>query len=1721
MKSKRSIQLLFSLLAISSLVKGETALAWSQETTHPALTDRIVDVYNKNGAIKISDAEKEWIIEGSILEDTPPRWVNHLYDPIRNIGWSGEKLGNLDPDAARLVVAMGFSPEGVYSSKEWLHKREVQRRYSRYEGDRTWEQAIEYYAAGNKKEAYKTLGFILHLMEDAAVPDHTRNDPHPHSLELVGESGSPFEAYAKRWNRENIGEIAGDISKIEPIRLASADEYFDSMARYSNRYFFSKDTINDPDYSFPKISKESEKFGYGIDDQGIEFPIVKIILGKNNGLEINKKYILEEKDDPIFSAYFTRLSKQAIAHGAGIVELFFRQAEDAKENTGIGTRIIRYDFSFIEPPSVSLFGEITKLGGGMRTFFGAVVEAAGNAFGTIASVARQTFFSDGETTRTISLDGDAEPVGSEAPLPEETACSFNSAERAEARPAVINEVAWMGDSENARNEWFEIKNISGAAVNLSGFSILDKSGDVKIAIPAGTLLKSGEIVLFAREGGKLAGGFGYRGLLSNQNDGLRLLNPSCKVMDEAIAVPDWPAGDNTAKKTMERDAGLVWYSSSIAGGTPGKENSALPRDDEAKQKNTDKAVDGTDGRADAATNIIDDHAPESAPRQNVKKETIAPKPAVLGCSFETGQAPVRRTAIINEIAWMGGDEATGEWLEIRLVGDAPASLQGWQVVDKDEQVRIVIDDTSLYQKDSLLLFERTSDNSAPGARADGIYSGALSNANEGLRLFNNQCTLEDEAIAAPEWPAGDAAARKTMERAADFSWYTSTAKGGTPRRANSDRAERPGAPGASGGSGGVAAENTAKDPNAGVSLRFTEIMYDLPGSDSGREWIEIQNNGLTPADIAALIKLREGGTDHRLALAEGPALLAVGGYAIIADNPVKFFEDNPGFDGMVFDSSFSLSNTGETLALMLNDAKLDEVMYESGWGAAGDGNSLQRGSWYAAPPTPGAVSAANPNPSDGVGGGDTEEDENETVEAADNNDNGSGEDPVLNRETVASNVVISEIQVGGASSGDEFVELYNPTDAPVSLSGWSLQYVSGMATSTANAAKKNFEASSTVPAKGFFLVARGLNAEGADGYAGSKPADLTQRTISLSGAGSGAIVLVVGTTTAVSDMNDASIVDKIAYGSVAIGGIATSSVPNSGQSIERKAWVRNACANPNVSENEFSGNGCSAGGESSAMVIRASPSPQNTGSFPEPRAKPQAPAPTKSAVAVYNSDRFLINFSWQSSADYAGATATVSYLVREESFENALYEGTSTVFDFRPDEVGKSYKFSVTAKDNDGLSSDAAVATLPIPSFITKALWFADSREGKSGDVLEFYYAAHPFVPDIYRSFANDTWRAVVVYKNTAAPKYELLETAHEWAPEDTTDALPIEYKRCASGSPQESYSLILPDASDKCGLGGGLHNKALLWSELEDLHVLVKNTAAPGEEDDFITLAFFALYQTGGGNQTLKLVAVDATRYEFQADTPAHDAPAPPALELSFDENKVALAVSVGTTTDADTLDANIAYELNYATSSALDESAWQALGSGRSKTFSVDPAAAYLIAARAVDDFGTVSAYATTTWSAPDDFVALPRQLEVNLAAPLEGVVGQPEVKAQKIVMDGGAVIDGIALWPGFYSGAYGSSKTFIAIAADDNNAPGVEIATSTDVSIGQNDGNGEAIYEFPAGVTLEASTSYWIVPYKFGGNNSRYFGSAADAYPAGRWRTDPGKDAYFWLRRVEEVR
>jgi len=140
-------------------------------------------------------------------------------------------------------------------------------------------------------------------------------------------------------------------------------------------------------------------------------------------------------------------------------------------------------------------------------------------------------------------------------------------------------------------------------------------------------------------------------------------------------------------------------------------------------------------------------------------------------------------------------------------------------------------------------------------------------------------------------------------------------------------------------------------------------MYDPKGTDSKREWIEVYSDSSDNIDITSL-KFREGGTSHAIknsTFISGSSLSS--NYYVIADNPEYFLIDNPSFKGSLYDSAFSLNNSGELLEILSSSGVVvDSIAYSSDLGAKNTGNSLQKsdGIFIPAFPTPGQENESVP-----------------------------------------------------------------------------------------------------------------------------------------------------------------------------------------------------------------------------------------------------------------------------------------------------------------------------------------------------------------------------------------------------------------------------------------------------------------------------------------------------------------------------------------------------------------------------------------------------------------------------------------------------------------------------------------------------------------------------------------------------------------------------------------
>jgi len=288
--SKTRRKIIFSLVFIGLFLCVSQIFSYNNTLTHPKLTQAVVKFYNQQSSKKLTQQQINWIIQGSIKEDEPVmRCVNHFYDPIHHSGLSDGKYK--------------YAP--TMAAPQWANSS-VAQSIAGYGGDYSWQTAIYNYQQGNYEKAFVSLGHVLHLLEDMAVPAHTRNDAH--------EEGDPYE----KWAEDNDNKIKINITQAVWHQCDSSRQCLKQLAQYTNSNFFSKDTTSKLNYLYPFGKMKIESDGYArIDNRIVAF------YDRESG-----KLIIDKPK--VHQSYWDHLAPMAVGYGAGLIELFFKEVAGKK-----------------------------------------------------------------------------------------------------------------------------------------------------------------------------------------------------------------------------------------------------------------------------------------------------------------------------------------------------------------------------------------------------------------------------------------------------------------------------------------------------------------------------------------------------------------------------------------------------------------------------------------------------------------------------------------------------------------------------------------------------------------------------------------------------------------------------------------------------------------------------------------------------------------------------------------------------------------------------------------------------------------------------------------------------------------------------------------------------------------------------------------------------------------------------------------------------------------------------------------------------------------------------------------------------------------------------------------------------------------------------------------------------------------------------------------------
>jgi Tol biopolymer transport system component len=356
--------------------------AYESETTHKKINEysglqSTLDDMSKEELMFINGINEsfkgikiiEWIKYGGAMEDatwglwsgTNYRYTRHFHDPL--LSWNEAGLWNCD---SFILWAMKTNEDPLSFKNEYSWPMARQYFYDALVGDDS---------ENNYAELFRALGQLMHLVSDAAVPAHARNDLHPGfpfnyiflNRRLIAD---PYERWAsKNYDKEKQGIINYTGLTIDPAIFSRADltdtpsnpitalwdqnVYLGNnplvtlsgigLAEYTNANFISENTMFD-EYPHPHLSEtnyndfllspERVDAEDGVIDNRL---YLKKIMGEpidhfaaadywyhhmyaRNCL-LNNNFVLDEK---CYQDYAAKLIPQAVSYSTALLDYFFR-----------------------------------------------------------------------------------------------------------------------------------------------------------------------------------------------------------------------------------------------------------------------------------------------------------------------------------------------------------------------------------------------------------------------------------------------------------------------------------------------------------------------------------------------------------------------------------------------------------------------------------------------------------------------------------------------------------------------------------------------------------------------------------------------------------------------------------------------------------------------------------------------------------------------------------------------------------------------------------------------------------------------------------------------------------------------------------------------------------------------------------------------------------------------------------------------------------------------------------------------------------------------------------------------------------------------------------------------------------------------------------------------------------------------------------------------------
>lgn len=368
--------LLLPILTVMCIIKPSVLIAYDDETTHRKININAVEQASINDTLieqlGFSDGIEEiingkeakwWIQEGGKKEDALSRPLNHFHDPLvdedpektwEDAGlWLGGKsmlVWAIDLDYDSWTNDNKFS---WWAARKYFYNALVG--YDAYGGDIPHCNSVEDYYA----QMFRSLGQLMHLVSDAAVPSHARNDSHPGGFgtwakDLYEKWASTYYEYedkisykakdidASIFNQADLTQTPPYLNT--PITALWDQNIYDGtnpevtwsndlgLTEFTNANFISQNTMYGQ-YNYPDIHSVSNPILVMAEDGKSDH--VNYILHPDEGYKLAAlSYVaiygvvvpqyLPVIDDNVCQDYAAELIPMAVGYSEALLKYFFR-----------------------------------------------------------------------------------------------------------------------------------------------------------------------------------------------------------------------------------------------------------------------------------------------------------------------------------------------------------------------------------------------------------------------------------------------------------------------------------------------------------------------------------------------------------------------------------------------------------------------------------------------------------------------------------------------------------------------------------------------------------------------------------------------------------------------------------------------------------------------------------------------------------------------------------------------------------------------------------------------------------------------------------------------------------------------------------------------------------------------------------------------------------------------------------------------------------------------------------------------------------------------------------------------------------------------------------------------------------------------------------------------------------------------------------------------------